>query len=540
MFFEKSGQGTIEYLVIIGVVVILALAVVGVLISQTNSSESISKSTSLIKQKTGVYGVSIAEGVIGSDQNGLLVLKNSSGENLIITKINIEGEDHNFSAQFLSGEEKAFKLQGVESCAGLSRSYLVKIYYTSISGLEKVADFEEIVLECVPQVIPVGFCVEETILDSSSPELTLNTPVENPVIFSDTNTNFSFYANEPIVDCNLYLENYLQDRNEEYVLQNTNINLDLNAALFGEGGHNYDLNCADSSGNIGTLDGTITYSPQDTTPPVISLYLPLDNNPINSADSNIEFIFSSSQDTNACYLYFGEVGDWNLIDQNISLVEKDTNYFMDFNIAIFGVGNYYWDVNCTDTNGVLGTAMDRNISYSPSQVASANLLTNPGMETGNYTGWSSSITAGVFGACLGGLTLCIGNGSVYEGNYSVYFSYLGSTLSQEIDLLSKGYSASYLDAVPDVNIVDHVIGFFNTSDYYRLKVELRNASHGVLTSYNTGILTSSGSWVTLNNLFTNYGSGLRYIYYERYGDDVEYWSGSYGPVFDGAEVYFVD
>ncbi|VVB75809.1 F-box associated region [uncultured archaeon] len=443
--FSFRAQGTAEYLVIIGVIVVISLAVIGLLNSQSTSIESVSGNSSQVKQKIGVYGVSIVDAIGGLDENGLLVLSNTSGENFTVTNINVDGVDHEYSNLVFSGESKPFKLQSILACEGASRNYSIKIYYTSSTGLEKVADFDKISIDCALAVTGNTVFVEEGL---------------------------------------------------------------------------------------------------DFTPPSINLYSPADNNSISSADSNVEFIFSSDQDTNACYLYVQDEGVWNIADQNLSTVLADSNYYMDANIAYFGEGDHYWDVNCTDTNGLVGTAADRNINYTAPVVQGAsftNLLTNPGMETGTYTGWTPSITAQVAGACTwNGLVLCIDTGPLYEGNYSVRFSYNPATLSQEIDLVSKGYAANYLDTSPDVNIVDHVIGYFNTSDYYRLKVELRNSSHGVITSYNTGILTSSGSWATINYLFSGYASGLRYIYFERYGDDVESWGGSYGPVFNGAAVYFTE
>jgi len=340
MFFIDSGaQGTTEYLVILSVVLIIGLIVVGGLFSQTSFSEMIFNNSSNVAQVVGVSGLGITDAVIGSDQNGLIVIKNSSGEDVIITGVSVDGVDHNYYTTFVSEQQTTFKLQGITGCREEKENHSIKIYYMSIYGLNKVADFQNIMVDCVSIVTPKTSFVEET----------------------------------------------------------------------------------------------------------------------------------------------------------------------------------------------------------AQQVSQTNLLTNPGMEDANYNGWTPSITAQKAGECAwSGLVLCIDTSPVYEGTYNVRFSYSPATLSQEIDLLAKGYSTTYLDSSPDINISDNVIGYFNVSDYYRLKVELRDAGRNVITSYNTGILTASGSWTTLNHLFSGYASGLRYIYFERYGDDAEYWGGSYGPVFDGAQVSFVN
>jgi len=70
--------------------------------------------------------------------------------------------------------------------------------------------------------------------------------------------------------------------------------------------------------------------------------------------------------------------------------------------------------------------------------APTNLLTNPGIETGDYAGWTASIGAQVAGACTQtGLNMCI-HEIKYEGVYGVSFSYTAATLTQEIDLVGEG------------------------------------------------------------------------------------------------------
>lgn len=125
---------------------------------------------------------------------------------------------------------------------------------------------------------------------------------------------------------------------------------------------------------------------------------------------------------------------------------------------------------------------------------------------------------------------------VHDGLYSFTFTYTWHTLHQEVDLLGKGYSATYLDTSPDVFVEDHVIAFFNSLDHYRLKVELRDSSHTALATFDTGEqdVTSNTEWTKISTTFSDYPTGVRYIYYERSGIDSEFWAGAYGPAFDNA------
>ena len=83
-------------------------------------------------------------------------------------------------------------------------------------------------------------------------------------------------------------------------------------------------------------------------------------------------------------------------------------------------------------------------------------------------------------------------------------------------------------------------------DYSYLKVELRDAHHNVIASYETGTFQCPdnngkwwGPWVPQQHIFSNYGPGLRYIYFEDGGKDREYWAGYYGTRLDAAHVYLI-
>ena len=161
------AQGTIEYLVILAVVVVISLVVVGLVVSQTGSVDSISVSSSQIQSKVGVGGISISNSVAGLDGNGLLVLQGAVGETLSVSKIVVNGVDHNYSTSLCGDESKSFKLHEVGSCSGPKKTYSIKVVYTSSSGLEKIADFKNMQVSCVDVVQTSGSVgaaiVEETI-----------------------------------------------------------------------------------------------------------------------------------------------------------------------------------------------------------------------------------------------------------------------------------------------------------------------------------------------------------------------------------------
>ncbi len=161
---EKSiAQGTIEYLMIIAVVIVISLVVVGLVVTQVGNSSDVSGTSSEIKQKVGVSGLSLGSSVAGVDGNGLLVLKNIDVGNLTLSKIIVDGVNHNYSTQIVAGDQKSFKLKSISSCVGKNKNYSVKVEYVSASGLTKVADFGNILLDCTSVTTPVGVAIEQKI-----------------------------------------------------------------------------------------------------------------------------------------------------------------------------------------------------------------------------------------------------------------------------------------------------------------------------------------------------------------------------------------
>jgi hypothetical protein len=142
-----------------------------------------------------------------------------------------------------------------------------------------------------------------------------------------------------------------------------------------------------------------------------------------------------------------------------------------------------------------------------------------------------------------------GNGwAVTTGNNAIGTSFVSSyiwcTKSQTIDLYALGYKTDELDLQPRIYVRESYeaipSGGQNNDDYY-LRVELRNGSGTAIATYTLG---SQGSpvaalpyqWQLAQNTFSNYGTGLRYIYFESGGRDRGGWAGQYGTEIDEAFV----
>lgn len=171
----------------------------------------------------------------------------------------------------------------------------------------------------------------------------------------------------------------------------------------------------------------------------------------------------------------------------------------------------------------------------------SNLLSNPGAESGDLSGWTISLSGGNgFAAGWDGL--------VHSGEYSVATSYQWSTRYQTIDLLAAGFTAEELDAQPEIVFSDWLATRFDAGGRYALTFSLLDATGNAsepLASFSIGTLASpvtidqNTSWFEETHTFNTYGTGLRYVHLEESGMSTVAWGGHYGTHFDDASVRLV-
>ena len=161
--FNNSAQGTIEYLVIIAVIVVISLVVVGLFITLFDSpSEEITGSSSKVGE-VAIGGISIVESVIDPAGDSLIKLSNNSSDSITLTKISVGGVDNNFSEQLVGLDSKLFSLSSLSSsCPCVSGQTNVrcelKIVYTTSTGIEKI-EYRTINAKCVSDSVPVNLDV---------------------------------------------------------------------------------------------------------------------------------------------------------------------------------------------------------------------------------------------------------------------------------------------------------------------------------------------------------------------------------------------
>jgi len=183
---SNPAQGTVEYLVIIGVVVVISLIVVG-LATQTfqDPAGSISSTSTKLAQSTSIIRVS--EAVVDTDGNGVLVLLNNSGGTFTINRITLGGTDFNYETAISQGGKRPFSIPQVGSlcsCEGFEGK--IKNCELSVSGITEYGLSKNyttnISVDCVSNAVA-----------SDSAALVLPVSEEIISLSSDKNiTSFSF------------------------------------------------------------------------------------------------------------------------------------------------------------------------------------------------------------------------------------------------------------------------------------------------------------------------------------------------------------
>ncbi len=91
MKLNKKAQGTIEYLIIIAIVVVIALVVVNLLFEIMSSTSSINEPTARSNWRIS-QPWAIVDWSMNSDGNIFLVIKNNSNETMGFNSITLDGE----------------------------------------------------------------------------------------------------------------------------------------------------------------------------------------------------------------------------------------------------------------------------------------------------------------------------------------------------------------------------------------------------------------------------------------------------------------
>jgi len=154
-FYSSPAQGMIEYLVILGIIMVVSLVVV-IFLWNTTSPENVGVG---VNQMGGLNqgGISIADALVSADGSGFISLKNNSEDILTITKITLDGVENDYNSKLKFYSKLSFSLEALEnacSCTGnwgKTKTCNAEIYYNTQDGLQKKYTYS-IIVDCAASV----------------------------------------------------------------------------------------------------------------------------------------------------------------------------------------------------------------------------------------------------------------------------------------------------------------------------------------------------------------------------------------------------
>ncbi len=136
-----KGQGTIEYLVILAVIVVISLIVVSLMVSSTTPSQGISSTSSKIASQSSP--ISILETIVDEDGNYYVKLENKTGERIIVKKLKVGNKEVEYPGTPMNnGSEIAFIINTTVMCTqGENSPTEVEFTYLTSYGLEQIQTY---------------------------------------------------------------------------------------------------------------------------------------------------------------------------------------------------------------------------------------------------------------------------------------------------------------------------------------------------------------------------------------------------------------
>ena len=137
---KVQAQGTIEYLIVIAIIIIMGLAIVSLMNGSISPANGVSNS--LTKTNNWTNAIALTESSVTPDGNYLIRLANNSGEELTITTVKIGDNNANYSTDLYQGNAQNFVINSDDLCStGNSTTQTVTITYISKNGIRKTETY---------------------------------------------------------------------------------------------------------------------------------------------------------------------------------------------------------------------------------------------------------------------------------------------------------------------------------------------------------------------------------------------------------------
>ncbi len=344
------AQGTIEYLVVIGVVVVISLVVVGLLTGLTENS-----GTTKTAKKIGAYSssISISDAAMDSSGDAIFVVRSNQGNDLFLSSVSVNGTSVTNTSTISQVDDSRVTISGIVNSCCLAGETGAKecpvIFNYNTANLTNLSISMNVTVDCINDVeVPVV-----VVLDTVTPTVSLSYPQAGATL-NQNNVDFNFVVSDAgglIRDCNLIIDGLVANVNVSNPTRDTNITLTKTGLSYTT--HTWDVNCTDTNGNRGTSgqNRSLTLNVPDSTPPVVYLLNPANNDINKNSQLKFDFNFSDQSSVSQCSLKV------NNVDVNTSpTLQTSTGYFMQ-SMSSFTDGFYDWNVSCTDAYNNTGVSL---------------------------------------------------------------------------------------------------------------------------------------------------------------------------------------
>jgi hypothetical protein len=154
----KRAQGTIEYLLIIAIVVVIGLVVVGLMTGFLDSGSEVNEKQSRIFWSS--QPLAIIDAIVDADGNGIFIIQNNEFEDKNVMAIIIDGVSHEIESgagtKLASGGKYAAYPTGLSACNSTSKAYNIRLSHISQEGIDKNSDAHDYIVFCTTQITGSG------------------------------------------------------------------------------------------------------------------------------------------------------------------------------------------------------------------------------------------------------------------------------------------------------------------------------------------------------------------------------------------------
>lgn len=163
---NAHAQGTIEYLVILAVIVVVALVVVTLMVNSTAPAGQISETQSKLYWQN--QAISIVDASVDSEGDAFITV--NPNETITLTSMTIDNEEIEIpETKVFQGNNQTILLEGLISCSGNSGTYTInEIRGITENGLPIVVSEGQIVIECSEDISP-DTIISDNYIDTTSP-----------------------------------------------------------------------------------------------------------------------------------------------------------------------------------------------------------------------------------------------------------------------------------------------------------------------------------------------------------------------------------